>query len=183
VTTRKPFTARLAESPIGIAIAVLFMFALMAWGTIRFVALIWGLIRLGIIKATSVAGLDCTIAPYIDLLSVLSFATLSLLFLKYSVLAKIPRVFLIEPVDIEEIESEGFENAVFPRASWDDLKAKVKAEDQIWLWRAPKYTWHLAVGGREGYVIVRGEKPTRHRLITRYRRIPSWWPFPWWPLR
>lgn len=43
--------------------------------------------------------------------------------------------------------------------------SKVREGDEIWLWRTPDWTWKMLTG-REGCVIVRNGRPTRHIIVT-----------------
>jgi hypothetical protein len=52
-----------------------------------------------------------------------------------------------------------------PDDEWNKFWSKVREGDEIWLWSTPKWTWKMLTG-REGYVIVRDGKPTRHMIVT-----------------
>jgi len=50
-------------------------------------------------------------------------------------------------------------------ANWQQLASHYRDGDEIWRWSTPAWMWESLMG-REGYVIVRKGRPTRHRIVT-----------------
>ncbi|CAG0935200.1 hypothetical protein TFLX_04032 [Thermoflexales bacterium] len=70
------------------------------------------------------------------------------------------RIYLAEAQ--AERQSYGIQD---PDNEWYKFWSKVQEGDEVWLWSTPAWTWKMLTG-REGYVIVRKGKPTRHMIVT-----------------
>lgn len=72
----------------------------------------------------------------------------------------IPDAWLLDPVDIDEIEAEWLDKPApygVPSDEWAGLKAQMQPGDKIHAFSSPPESWE-SLAGRAGYALVRGGK-------------------------
>ena len=67
--------------------------------------------------------------------------------------------------DFHPIDFETVDQKLSHYEKWQELKEKMQPNDEIWRWNSPAWTWKMMVG-RDGYMIVRSGRTTRHSFTT-----------------
>lgn len=94
-------------------------------------------------------------------------AIISIALINQATTGIIHKSLFVEKKTITEIESLHMYHGVpfgYINHDWEDFKSHYKEGDEIWLWRTSPRTWEMLVG-REGYVIVRNGKVTKHSIL------------------